>query len=196
MEVANPFEFALDQMDDASAAFIVGLQREDVEELQRIYKGKGREGEISDAALAIETYQQELQQASAIWTDRCMSRSLARAVMADSAFLTDAVAREDAFANDRLVAERFANGDEIGCCTEGCSKGPKLDDLFIARLTALYVNARAEQVVARDQPHRPLPAAAQVLQVQEAVENLRNRHNLHLRVYAMPNKGLQQVQKE
>ncbi|KAL8685092.1 MAG: hypothetical protein Q9218_007982, partial [Villophora microphyllina] len=100
-------------LDDATAALIVQLLCEDVEELQHLDKGKSREGERSDADVAVELYHGELQQASAILADRSMSRSLARAVITDSALLTDAVAREDSFANDRLLAERLNSGNEV-----------------------------------------------------------------------------------
>ncbi|KAI4244699.1 MAG: hypothetical protein L6R40_002903 [Gallowayella cf. fulva] len=144
MEVAHPLPFAPDQIDDASAALILQLQREDVEDFQRSYKGKGRENVVFDVDIALQVFQQELQQTSDVLTDRCMSRSLARAVIADSAFLTDAVVREDAFANDKLVAERLNNGEEIDFCTEGYSDDPKLDDLLIERLTALYVSGTGD----------------------------------------------------
>ncbi|KAL8682875.1 MAG: hypothetical protein Q9186_001121 [Xanthomendoza sp. 1 TL-2023] len=140
MEVIRSNHMVFDQIDDASAALILQLQREDADELQRLGKGKGREDAVSDADLALQVYQQELQQTGTVLADRSMSRSLARAVIADSAFLTNAVAREDAFANDRLVAERLDGGEEVDWGTEGCSEDPKLDDLFIARLTALYVS--------------------------------------------------------
>ncbi|KAL8685279.1 MAG: hypothetical protein Q9224_005880, partial [Gallowayella concinna] len=139
MEVIRSNHMVFDQIDDASAALILQLQREDADELQRLDKGKGREDAVSDPDLALQLYQQELQQTSTVLADLSMSRSLARAVIADSAFLTNAVAREDAFANDRLVAERLDSGEEVDWGTEGCSEDPKLGDLFIARLTALYV---------------------------------------------------------
>ncbi|KAL8908883.1 MAG: hypothetical protein Q9171_005280 [Xanthocarpia ochracea] len=140
MEVWDNQAFFLDQIDDASAALILELQREDIEELQRSSKGKNREDEVSDIDLAVQLYHQDLEQTSAVLTDRCMSRSLARAVIADSALLTDVVKREDTFANDRLMAERLRHGDEVECSKEASSEDAKLDDLLIARLTALYVS--------------------------------------------------------
>ncbi|KAL8798254.1 MAG: hypothetical protein Q9182_006815 [Xanthomendoza sp. 2 TL-2023] len=148
MEVVRSNLFAFDQIDDASAALILQLQHEDADELQRLDKGKACEGTVSDADLALQVYQYELQQTSTVLADRCMSRSLAKAVIADSAFLTDAVAREDAFAHDRLVAERLHSGEEVDCGTEGCSEDPQLDDLLIARLTALYVSGTDDDCTA------------------------------------------------
>ncbi|KAL8876554.1 MAG: hypothetical protein Q9198_005277 [Flavoplaca austrocitrina] len=138
MEPNGSHTFTLHKLDDASAAHILQLQQEDAEELQRSSKGKNREDVISDHDLAIELFQQDLEERSVFLTDRCMSRSLARAVVADSAFLTDEVAREDTLANDRMVAERIQRGEETKC-SEGASGNPGIDDLTIARLTALYV---------------------------------------------------------
>ena len=141
MEV-NSHPFSLDEVDDATAALIIQLQREDVEELQSSDKGKSRETDVSDADVAMTVFQEELQQRSAILSDRCMSRSLARAVITDSALLTDAVAIEDSIANDRHVAERLDSGEEIERGMEENLGDPNLDDLLIARLTALYVSGK------------------------------------------------------
>ncbi|KAL9029115.1 MAG: hypothetical protein Q9180_007070 [Flavoplaca navasiana] len=136
MEGVGSHSSPLYQIDDASAALILELQREDMQELQRTSKGKRREDDVSDIDLAVGLFQEELDQTSTILADRCMSRSLARAVITDSAMLTDAVAGEDAFANDRMVAERLNDGDDVAEC---CANDPTLDDLYVARLTALYV---------------------------------------------------------
>ncbi|KAI4272046.1 MAG: hypothetical protein LQ337_005577 [Flavoplaca oasis] len=136
MEGVGSHSFPLYQIDDASAALILELQREDMQELQRTSKGKRREDDVSDIDFAVGLFQEELDQTSIILADRCMSRSLARAVITDSAMLTDAVAGEDAFANDRMVAERLNDGDDVAEC---CANDPTLDDLYVARLTALYM---------------------------------------------------------
>ena len=73
-----------------------------------------------------------------------MSRSLARAVVTDSACLTDEIARENSLANDRLVAERIQRGGEVECA-RGSSGDPGLDDLCIARLKALYVSGPTDE---------------------------------------------------
>ncbi|KAL8867801.1 MAG: hypothetical protein Q9198_008386, partial [Flavoplaca austrocitrina] len=137
---------SLQEVDDASAALILQLQLQDAEELQRSSKGKNREDVVSDIDLAIELFQQDLQETNTFLTDRCMSRSLARAVVADSAFLTDEVAREDTLANDRMVAERIQRGEETKCSDRTC-ENPEIDDLTIARLTALYVSRRTDEDV-------------------------------------------------
>lgn len=56
MEISLPFRHELDRVDDATATLILQLQNRDIEELVQSRKGKGRDGEISDADLAIATY--------------------------------------------------------------------------------------------------------------------------------------------
>ncbi|KAI4107881.1 MAG: hypothetical protein LQ339_002491 [Xanthoria mediterranea] len=146
MEPTDPHPFALQEIDDASAALILQLQREDAGELQRSSKGKNREDEVSDIDLAIELLQQDLQETNTFLMDRCMSRSLARAVVTDSACLTDEIARENSLANDRLVAERIQRGGEVECA-RGSLGDPGLDDLCIARLKALYVSGPTDERV-------------------------------------------------
>ncbi|KAL8855426.1 MAG: hypothetical protein Q9178_007938 [Gyalolechia marmorata] len=147
MDAIHGHPFVLDEIDDASAALILELQREDVEQLQRSFKGKNREDDVSDIDLAVQLFQQDLEQTSAVLTDRCMSRSLARAVIADSAFLTDAMAQEDTAANDKLLAERLHHGNDVECSNEASSEDINLDDLLIARLTALYVSGPSDECV-------------------------------------------------
>ncbi|KAL8720066.1 MAG: hypothetical protein Q9181_007969, partial [Wetmoreana brouardii] len=144
MAVDNRHGLGLDQADDATAALIVQLQHEDLQELKHQDKGKSREGDRSDADIAMAFYQEELQQLGIVLKDRYMSRSLERAVVTDSALLTDAIAKEDSLANDRLLAERLNRGDEFKGDTEVFSGNPSLDDHFIARLTALYVSDKED----------------------------------------------------
>ncbi|KAL8768849.1 MAG: hypothetical protein Q9209_005030 [Squamulea sp. 1 TL-2023] len=137
MDDVHPIPSTFQEMDDASAALILQLQQEDADELQRTSKGKGREDELSDAEFAIQLFQQDLQQMSTLLADCSMSRSLTRAIIADAAILTDAVAREDLIANDRLVAEQLSNGGEIKSRKYVPSEDTQMNDLLLARLTAL-----------------------------------------------------------
>ncbi|KAL9578298.1 MAG: hypothetical protein Q9212_005805 [Teloschistes hypoglaucus] len=141
MATPGPRCISLDHVDEATLAVIEQILSEDIEELENRDKGKQREGEKSDAHLAVDVYRSELRQFRTILADGNMSHSLARAVLADSALMTAAVAKEDSFANDRLLAERLSRGEEIPSNTgEVVSGDPRLDDLFIARLTGLYVS--------------------------------------------------------
>lgn len=136
--------FSLDEVDDATAALIIQLQQEDLEALQLSDKGKRREDNLSDADIATKLLQEELELKRFTLNDHCMSRSLAQAVITDSALPTEAVIQEDAVANDRLLAERVGNGEDIESGAEAVSGAQDLDDLLIARLTALYVSGTDE----------------------------------------------------
>ena len=127
-------------LDDATATLILQLQHEDIAELQRANKGKGRDGELSDAELAVATYQQELQAMDTVMADRCMGRSLTRAVISDAALLSESLAEETAAARDRALAHSLAPGNVPSAAAEQRNAAYDLDDGFLARLAALYVS--------------------------------------------------------
>ncbi|KAL9127128.1 MAG: hypothetical protein Q9217_003936 [Psora testacea] len=108
MEVDAHRPNELDCVDDATASLILQLQNSDIEELLSASKGKSREGEFSDADLAVAIYQKELQERNAILADRCMSRSVAQAVITDAALLSQSLAEERTAAGDRVLAHRLA----------------------------------------------------------------------------------------
>lgn len=97
--MARPYE-----LDDATAALMLQVQSEDIDELLSAKKGKGREGDISDADLALAIYQGELQEMDTILADRSMGRSLTRAVITDAAILNESVVEENVAAGDRTLA--------------------------------------------------------------------------------------------
>lgn len=156
-EVEAPHE-----LDDATATLIFQLQSEDIEELLSANKGKGRNGEISDADLAVATYQQELQASNTILTDRCMVRSLARAVISDAALLNESFAEENAAARDRTLAHSLAGVSAPSAAPEQTTPAKDLDDGFLARLAALYVSGlNDEDDTSEDTIRIAGPAAAE-----------------------------------
>ncbi len=98
-----------------------------------------REDEINDSSRTIKALEEELQQIESTLSDRAMSQSLTRAVITDSAFLTQEVVKEDAIATDRAIAERFGSGEEPARAVQGTRADTTLDELLVARLTALYI---------------------------------------------------------
>ena len=138
------------------------LQIGDIEELLSAKKGKGRDGDISDADLALATYQQELQAGTTILADQCMGRSLARAVVSDAALLNESLAEENTAASDRALAHSLAG---INAPTPTPETARDLDDGFLARLAALLGPDLAnegdgvEDTVQRDGPVRPESSA-------------------------------------
>jgi hypothetical protein len=83
------------------------LHNGDIEELLHAGKGKSRDDELSDANLAIVTYQNVLQERSTILTDDCMARSLTQATISDAALLRESLVEENAAIEDQALALRF-----------------------------------------------------------------------------------------
>lgn len=131
---------ALNAMDDASAALILELQQQDMEEILSNSKGKGREGDLSDAEIAFATYRDDLRLARSIIADRHMSRSLTRAVILDANVLNELAADEQNAADDRVAAQRLAEGnDESPALRVGCETS-KVEDSLAARLWEMYIS--------------------------------------------------------
>lgn len=139
MEFDAPDLHGLDYVDDATATLILQLQKRDIEELFDTNKGKSRDGEYSDADLALVIYQKELEDRNMIIADRRMSRSLTRAVISDAALLTESLAEENAAAGDRALAYRLNGNSVPSVVTEQTIASCTLADGLVARLAALYV---------------------------------------------------------
>lgn len=133
-----------DGVDDATAALILKLQDQDIEELLRARKGKGRDGEKLDADLAMATYQKELRDRIVILADRSMSQSLTRAIVSDATLLSESSAQEKTAVSDRALALRLAEGKAPAATSEQTTAEDALDDSIIARLAALYGLGRSE----------------------------------------------------
>lgn len=144
MEIQAPILDEPDGIDDATVALILHLQNQDIEELLRAKKGKGRHGEQSDADLAVATYQKELQDRIAILADQRMSRSLTQAVISDAILLSDSRAEEDIAVRDRALAHSLSESRAPLVTPEQMTAEDELDDGVIARLTAHYVSSRNE----------------------------------------------------
>ena len=157
MEIEAP---CLHELDDETATLILQLQSADLEELLNANKGKGRDGELSDTDLAAATYQQELQAMNTILTDRCMGRSLTRAVISDAALLNEPLAEENAAARDRALAQSWAEVNGPSTAPEQMTAAYYLDDGFLARLAALYVSGwNSEGDALEDTAHKDGSAA-------------------------------------
>jgi len=145
MRVDAPRLDELDRLDDATASIILQLHNRDIEELLDASKGKGRDGEPSDADLAIATYQKELRERKTILADLYMARSLTQAVISDAALLGKSLAEEKTAMEDRALAHRLAGINAPSAASEQRTAGYTLDDGFLARLAALYVSGRNDE---------------------------------------------------
>lgn len=90
---------------------ILQLQSKDIDELLGASKGKGKDGDTTDAELAVTTYQKELEQKHTLLSDSRMGQSLTAAISSDEALLLEALAAEDVVTNDRALAQRLAEED-------------------------------------------------------------------------------------
>ena len=133
IETARPYE-----PDDATASLILQLQNEDIDRMLNTEKGKGREGEFSDAHLALTAYQQELQTMNVILTDRCMSRSLTRAVISDAALLNESLTEENTAVSDRALAHSLAETNTLSAAPEQTASPKELDEDFATRPAMPY----------------------------------------------------------
>ena len=137
-----PYKF--DDVDDTTATLVLKLHISDIEELSSTSKGKGREGEISDADLALLTYQIELREKDRILADRRMARSLSQAVLSDAATVTEVLREEDLLAKDRAMAHGMAGTSINFADAEQIATDCGLDDSLLARLATLYVSGGKE----------------------------------------------------
>lgn len=144
MEVDAPTLNEFDGIDDATMALILQLQNEDVEELLRAKKGKGRAGEQSDADFAVAVYQKELEDRITVLADQRMSRSFTQAVISDATLLSESLAQENTAVRDRALAHSLAERRAPPATPEQMTAEDVLDDGIIARLVALYVSGRNE----------------------------------------------------
>ncbi|CZR55113.1 uncharacterized protein PAC_04999 [Phialocephala subalpina] len=148
---------SLAEVDDATAALLLQLQIEDLDELIKNLpvkgKGKRREGTISDAELAFQLGKEELQRNATILSDRQMTKSIARAVMADAQALTFAATQERSEATDRAIALREfrLEGGNVPLVLPAPPAAALLpidnnnsDNEFIDKLSALYVETPVE----------------------------------------------------
>jgi hypothetical protein len=143
---ANPMPNMLAFMDEASAALIIQLQIQDSQQLSDAYgiKGKGREGQLSDSQLAAYLYREDLQRNASILADRQMTRSIAQACQTDGEILTTSLSEERTAASDRQTACRLGgvadpNHTPVGMDSE------EMDEEFLAKLSALYIQVPAEE---------------------------------------------------
>jgi hypothetical protein len=126
-------------VDDTTATLVLKLHISDIEELSSISKGKGREGERSDADLALLIYQDELKEKKMLLTDRRMARSLTQAVLSDAAIVTKLLTEEDLLAKDRAMAHDMAGTSASFAGAKQVTTDCGLDDSILARLATLYV---------------------------------------------------------
>ncbi len=129
-------------MDEQNATLMIQLQLEDTYLLSSSTKGKSREDELSDAEIALQLYQQELEVGASIISDRRMTQSIAYAVQADGRILTEALLQEDNAVRDREVARRLTDNADLSDMEsqETASEAEVMDDELLEKLAVLWVS--------------------------------------------------------
>ncbi|KAK1980906.1 IBR finger domain-containing protein [Colletotrichum cereale] len=133
-----------DNIDDETLRVVLHIQLEDLESIKRSSKGKNRPDEISDADLAVETYESELKSHTLLASDRCMCKSIARANKLDGRLVSILVNQEKQAAQDREVALRFDRGEQVneGPSTDHTKQesSTDVDEDLLSKLESLYVS--------------------------------------------------------
>ncbi|KAF5642317.1 IBR finger domain protein [Fusarium tjaetaba] len=102
-------------MDNSSLMLAIQLQQQDLNIWEQSAKGKQREGNLTDADLALEACRIELEAMTAQISDHALALSIARAVDADAQIIMEAQLAEEQAARDHEYALRLdADPSEIG----------------------------------------------------------------------------------
>lgn len=107
-------QFHQKAMDELTAATILDILRQDVADSLEAQKGKKADGEMTDAQLALYTWQNELNQRVTRLEDFKMARSLSRVIHADANALEMASQEETQASQDRQLALRLGGGGNQG----------------------------------------------------------------------------------
>ena len=131
--------YSLDGVDDASAAFILELQMADVDNLRSRLPGKQREGEHTDAELALQLASENLENLRSMISDRCMAQSIANAVQNDGEIMAAALSEEDVATGDRVLAQCL-DGNRPVPQGQACGDQETLDNSLLAKLAGRYLS--------------------------------------------------------
>lgn len=133
-------------IDDATLALIIEIQRQDVEHLGSMAKGKQRERSTpSDAEIALKLHLEELASATVSALDRRIARSIQMAVREDANILKRMVAEEDMATRDRNMSLALCCGGTrqptpASETTTDLTKSTEDEDVeFIEKMAYLYV---------------------------------------------------------
>ncbi|KAK5109351.1 hypothetical protein LTR62_007120 [Meristemomyces frigidus] len=139
------WEGVFQDMDPLTLSTIVELQLQDSQQLVANAKGKEREGTMSDGALALQMYIEDLTTMSAVLDDRRIAQSVTTAVLLDSRFLRREYELQDQAARDHQLARSMQDDGAAvpaHASTKPSSGGEQdiwMDDEFLAKMAAMYV---------------------------------------------------------
>ncbi|TDZ60526.1 hypothetical protein CTRI78_v004898 [Colletotrichum trifolii] len=133
-----------DDIDDETLRLVLQIQLEDLESIKQSSKGKTRQGEFSDADIAVEAYKSELKTRMLLASDRCMCKSIAKANQLDGRLVSILASQEKQAARDREAALRLSRGGKIEQdphtdATQG-KPSAEVDEELLSKLKSLYVS--------------------------------------------------------
>ncbi|KAK1992789.1 IBR finger domain-containing protein [Colletotrichum falcatum] len=135
---------SLYDIDDETLNLVLQVQIEDLENIKQRSKGKHRQDEITDAALAVETYESDLRSLILVASDRRMCKSIEKANRLDGRLVSILRSQERQAARDRQVAVRLSRGDQVdekysADAAQG-STPTDVDEELLNRLESIYVS--------------------------------------------------------
>jgi hypothetical protein len=136
---------SIDSADEETISLILQCQMDDIDQILHAAKGKARQGEISDSAIAIDLYKEEIMAQIRTMADRKMSRSIARAVQSDGPLLRNNLIKEEREVLDRNLAHRMAglnnptSGNVDHLAGSDTVDKVAVDDELLDKLAAIYV---------------------------------------------------------
>ena len=126
-----------DNIDSETANLILQLQLEDVQELRERSKDKQRDGDLTDAQLALSVLEQDLECVRSVISDRQMTQSIADAVRGDAEAIASVVREEEVACEDHTFAHRM-NGSDVTSAVR--LQSDALNEKILARLAGQYIS--------------------------------------------------------
>ena len=115
---------------------MIQLQLEDTKKISSSIKGKGSEGELSDAKLALQLYIQELELNASILSDQQKIRSIALAVQSNRNALAKSMLQEQYAAQDQDLFCQLSRSQDLSVIKAWTVALEEIDKELLAKLAA------------------------------------------------------------
>lgn len=142
----TPAQPAWSCADDESLDLVLSLLREDAHQFESTSKGKQVEGTLSDADLALQLHNEELNRVTTYASDRRMTKSIQKAVQADTDALLASEREENVARNDRALAVASSKGTSLAPTQTPAKADPSAAELeWLEKLSAMYITGVGEE---------------------------------------------------
>ncbi|EGP92513.1 uncharacterized protein MYCGRDRAFT_32094 [Zymoseptoria tritici IPO323] len=137
-------------LDALTIAAIVQGRLDDSNEIASGSKGKQREGTLTDAQLALQLHEEDLNACNTLLQDRMMAQSMCLAVLQDGALIDEALREEDQAARDHALAATMNGGRTVRLAIEAAPSTSSWNDPeLLAKAAAIYnVERPAQKAIA------------------------------------------------